>query len=66
MFATQIDAKELDLIERVAKKVSPIHFYDGGPPVQQAVNDSGRERAREIAQEIIKTVRAADLRKETA
>ena len=73
MFTAEVDTKELALVERVAAKVNPGAFWKGdivAPPDQQAIErsirDANQERARDIAQEIIQIVRAADSQKTQA
>jgi hypothetical protein len=69
MFATTIDAKEVDLINKVAAIIDPMAFDRSDwtshrPPAEQIVfketQDRNRERARDMAINILRVVRESN------
>jgi type IV secretory pathway TrbF-like protein len=73
MFSATIDAKEVDLINAVAKVIHPMAFYYGeyrGSAAEQACaktcDEHNRQRARDMAVEIIAVVRASSSTSATA
>ncbi len=67
VFSATVDAKEVDLVNKVAAIIDPLAFdresqVVGTPEVRQAyerTQESGRIRAREIALSVIEAVRSA-------
>lgn len=63
-FAATVDADEIDLINAVAKEISPSAFYYGeyvgtaeDNKIAKACDEANRQRARDIAVEVIRIVK---------
>ncbi len=69
MFTATIDAKEVDLVNKVAAVIAPlafdrtskwIHKTDAEKHAFEGVQERNRERAREIAMDVIRIVRESN------